>query len=191
MEKLTKLKCFLFSNKIFNKKDIFETVKPLIFISKLVGLGPFTYTRVGEIETSFLGTIHCYLMCLLLFVFFIITFSWNIDFAFSNFNLVIGIVHITDVCLSSCTMFITYLLCATVNRSKVIKFFTLVDKVDKHLIKSTYIYSKTYIYLLLSIFCYLLLCFLEFTLCIFTLEFDVKSNDFYFEIRFLSICLHV
>ncbi|KAJ9593248.1 hypothetical protein L9F63_015194 [Diploptera punctata] len=187
MDRIIKLKPFIISNKILHKRNIFETVKPLIYISKIIGLAPYSYTQFGDMEVTFLGTMHCYFMCSLLVVFFIITFNWNVDFSFKNFNLVIGIVHMTDACLSSCTLFVAYLLCATINRSKVIKFFTLINEVDKRLIKSTCIYTKTSLYLSIIIFCYVTFTFIEIVLFTFT---SLKLENYYY-LHLVYFSLHL
>jgi hypothetical protein len=67
---------------------------------------------------------------------FITMFQWNIENLFSNYNFIIGIILISDLCFFSLLVIISYAFCATINRRKVMNLLSLVAKVDLWLSKS-------------------------------------------------------
>jgi len=157
MGRLTSLKCFSTIKQTLSPKDIYSAIKPLFYFSKMIGLAPFTYTsttrRKSEsgIEISTFGTMHSYTMLCLLMVFIIIVFKWNVENVFSEYNFMIGIILICDSCFFSFSVMTSYAVCATINRCKVIKFLSIVAKVDAWLIKSDNSYKKLFLSLCLSV----------------------------------------
>ena len=141
-----KLKCFSAMKEILNPLDIYSAIKPLLYLSKILGLAPFTYTKSKSeyrLRISTAGTIHSLIMSGLLVTFFFVAFRWDMESIYTR-NFIIGIILISDSCFLLLSVIVSYTLCATVNRCKVVKFLSLVNKVDVWLIKSSNSYKKNF-----------------------------------------------
>lgn len=146
MDRLIRSKCLSTMKQILNPVDIYSAIKPLFYLSKILGLAPFKYSNSkseSRIQISTAGTIHSLLMSGLLVAFFIVVFRWDIE-NFYTHNCIIGIILISDSCFLSLSVIVSFALCATINRCKVMKFLSLVNKVDVWLIKSSNSYKKNF-----------------------------------------------
>ena len=141
---------------MLDTKDIYSATKPLYYLSKLLGLAPFTYNNHPDkrrLEISKIGTLHSWGMCILISNFLIYLFISNVKKEFPR--LVIDIVNISDSYFSSLTVIVSYALCASINRSKVIKLLNLLSRVDHCLGNTSRSYRNQCASLLLGVSVYL------------------------------------
>ncbi|KAJ9593247.1 hypothetical protein L9F63_015193 [Diploptera punctata] len=160
MEKFIKFLDLSAFKRLMNTKDVYSATKPLYYLSKLLGLAPFSYNKnenhkaARRLHISTLGTLHSWGMCLLISNFLIFLFISNVKKEFPK--LIIDIVNISDSYFSSLTVIVSYALCATVNRNKVIKLFQLLNKIDQCLGNTSTSFRITGASLLLGVSIYLI-----------------------------------
>ena len=146
MDSLIKLKCFSAMMKILNTVDIYSSIKSLLYLSKILGLAPYTYSkRKSEyrIRISTARTIRSLVMSGLLVTFFFVMFSWDIE-NFYTLDFIIGIILLSDSHFLLFSFIVSYGVCAIVNRCTVMNFLKLVTTVEAWLIKSSISYRKLF-----------------------------------------------
>jgi hypothetical protein len=149
VDSLTTIKCLGAMNQILNPVDIYSAGKPLSYLCKILGLSPFTYTKSkSEYRLRMLtaGIIHSIVMSGLLVTCFYVAFRWDIE-NFDKRNFIIIIILLSDSCFLFFSFIVSYALCVTVNRCKVMKFLSLVTEGYVWLIKSSNSFIHSFIHL--------------------------------------------
>jgi hypothetical protein len=153
MDSLIKLKCFSAMMQILNTLDIYSAIKPLLYLSKIFALAPYTYTESKSeyrIHISAACTIHSLVMSGLLVTFFFVMFSWDIE-NFYTLDFIIGIILLCDSHFLLFSVIVSYAVSAIVNRCAVMNFLKLVTTVEVWLIKSSNSHRKLFQSLCLAV----------------------------------------
>lgn len=191
MAKLTHSKYFNGFKELLNPTDIYTAIKPLYCMSKISGLAPFCYRSVKSevrIQTSVLGTIHSYVMCGVLMILLTLLCKWKLENEFPRFGLIIDIVGISDTCVSSVGVIVSYILCATTNRRKVERFLSLVHRVDACLIKTSDYYKTVCISIMVGILTLILMYSVMFVMLnLYSSDFIDITSYIYFLFHFLGM----
>lgn len=150
-------------------------------MSKIFGLAPFCYRNEKSerrIQVSIAGTIHTCLMCSMLMVLLVVLCKWNLENDFPKYSLIIETVRISDSIFSSLVVIVSYILCATINRRRVDKLFSLVSRVDTCLIKTVNSYRAACVSLTVGIVFFFLTHSFCFIMCIFSYQVKKYSTNF-------------
>ncbi|KAJ9593246.1 hypothetical protein L9F63_015192, partial [Diploptera punctata] len=132
MVKMRMKRCVTSSAKINVRNDIYSAIKPLFYISKIIGLAPFSYNENHKFgfQISRIGTLYSLFLCVLLTFLFGKVLIWRIRTLFLNQKFIVGFVVICDSCLFAISIIVSYFLSATFNKNKLLKFLRLVSNVD-------------------------------------------------------------
>lgn len=189
MEILTNSKYFNGAKELLKPTDIYSAIKPLYYLSKIFGLAPFYYRRgdpEGRIQISLLGTIHSCLMCCVLTILSVVLCRWYLEREFDSYNLIVDVVVLSDLLVSSFDVIMTYVLCATINRSKIMKLLVLVSLVDTYLNKTINSYKTTCVSVIYGIVVFLLV-----NLCCIVVSSISLSHVEHYMVHFICCLFHI